>query len=84
MSRGRVPFSVRRDGGTYLSLDQSLGHLDLGLAERPSVLRAHVRPYREVGGLIQGLRRGGDDTRWSSHAMQTHENKQQTVPEWTL
>ena len=59
MSQGGAAFSARRDGETYLSLDQPLSRLDLGLAERPSVLGAHVRPYREVGGLIQGLQGGG-------------------------
>ena len=47
---------------SYLGLDQSLGSLYLGLTERPSVLGADVRPYGQVGGLVQSLegeRKGG-------------------------
>lgn len=41
---------------TYLGFDEPLGRLDLGFTESPSVFGAHVRPYSQVGGLLQGLK----------------------------
>lgn len=41
---------------TYFGLDEPLGGLNLGFAESPSVLGAHVCPDRQVGGLLQSLR----------------------------
>lgn len=40
---------------TYLCLDEPLGSLNLGLTESPSVLGTHIRPYCQVGGLLQSL-----------------------------
>ena len=42
---------------TYLGLDKPLGSLNLGLTESPSVLGTHIRPYCQVGGLLQSLGR---------------------------
>lgn len=41
---------------TYLGFDEPLGRLNLGFTESPSVFGAHVRPYSQVGGLLQGLK----------------------------
>lgn len=41
---------------TYLGFDEPLGRLNLGFTESPSVFGAHVRPYSQVGGLLQRLK----------------------------
>ena len=40
----------------YLGFDEPLGRLNLGFTESPSVFGAHVRPYSQVGRLLQGLK----------------------------
>ena len=46
---------------SYLGLDQPLDNLYLGLTESPSVLGTDVRPYGQVGGLLQGLQGERED-----------------------
>lgn len=41
---------------SYLCFDQPLGGFDLGLAESPPVLGAHVRAHSQVRRLLQGLK----------------------------
>lgn len=53
MSRNSVP---ALSAGTHLGFDEPLGRLDLGFTESSSVFGADVRPYSQVGGLLQGLK----------------------------
>lgn len=58
------------NAGTYLGFHQPLGRLNFGFTESPSVFGAHVRPYSQVGGLLQGLKASSKQSGFESVLLQ--------------